>query len=560
MKTKMNFFILVFAIVFKMTAIPVNAQFVAATVQETAMSVGMIGNGNTGNDICVFNNDVFEVSVFDDFSSTTPFSGMAYRVNGGTPQTIAFDGYNSTIGGNTVLNYIDPDVCLLDDGSNLFAVAVYMANTVNSPDFVSYYMLECFKYNYSTGTFAPCTSYIIFQFSLATSYVALPGDFEINIDGVDRKFVVAWNDSLGNFVKANNGSIDGCAVVCNLASPDTIYYYNRTTNPGNPTHGLPDVAVNSEDSVYFTYLIKDLSNNSRFEVAHVRNGGSHGLCGAGKIHVTVAYNSGASGVGEYADPRVACPNLATSVTGASAEDYMVVVGETNKASQWKILGVNFYKSGSGLTVINYYNDGSGFSLVDLDDVINEKPVVTYDEDGYIMVGWMFDNLSGNYYPAQTAYYPIAIGCYSDGKISVSNYMDVPYLISPYDSYTSLSVAGRYYSDNLYTFYKSEDDLYTKTVAKGSSNLRIAASDDPATYSLELLLCNFYFDSDIEYLQFYLYIHDIAGKQIIKFNGNLNEMRREYNKLKKFISPGIYFGRINTADGIVNVSGKLMVQQ
>jgi hypothetical protein len=458
------------------------------------------------------------------------------------------------------LGYIDPDVCLVTDGTDLFAVAVYLANWVDPTSFnyESEYILECFRYNYSTNAFAKCTSFVINNFKTGAGGPATSNDFEINIDGFDNKFVIAWNDESGAYVRAATGLVDQCANL--TCSSDTVYYYNRATNPGNLKVGLPDVAMNDRDSVYFVYLTEDISTSiSKIEVAHIRYGGSHGLCGSGLSHITIACTTGVSTVGEYINPRIACPNLTTTSTGATTSDFMVVAEETDKSTQWKILGINYYSVGMGLTFLNYYNDGSGFSLADLDDTHNVYPVVTYSKDGNIIIGWMFNNSSGVYSPAATAYYPIAVECYADGKISSTNYMDVPYLVATSDFYSSLSVAGRYYADNLYTFCRMEDDLYTKTVVDGSSSLRIAAANSLVNYDIQSLLNNNYLIPNLSDYLFTLQLTDISGKQIAIITGNIDDMQSKYKRFINSISPGIYFGKLYSTDRSITSSGKLIVQ-
>jgi len=535
-----------------------QAQFAVASYGDVALATAIKTSDNTGNDIMDFNGDLFEVTVSEDLDAPLN-SGLAYSVNGIVRQFIPFS-YPGVL--QSAEGYLDPDVCLITDGTYIYALAVYLEYEPGS-NYENYYILECFRYDYDSEHFISLGHTILEAYGPTLS-VPLTSDFEVNIDAgfaeSENRFVTTWNDQLGYFVSAWEGMVgEGeCATMCGSSH----YIYDIFTRSNNAYLALPDVALNNY-LVYFTYLIDGSPTSQGIEVVSVD---LYELCESDP-DPSILFQTSPSYFGDYRNPRIACPNSLTATSGADDADFHVVAEETDYNTMWGILGINYF-NGSGSTYINYYNDGTtGNSPTRIDDIPNYNPVVTYSEDGNIIVGWLIDNKSAAYVGnAVDALYPIAINCDPDGKVtSGADYMNVPNSAVSSDEYTTFSVAGRFASatqSNLYSFLRKNDECYSKVVSEGSSNLRLSNSDNQISHKkynlISMLGHSMEIDGiDLEGKEFVFQLFDMMNREVVNLSGDISKIRREYKNLVNKASLGVYYGSINAVDGSIYSSGKIL---
>lgn len=531
-----------------------NAQFAAASIAETDMLTGISESENTGNDISEFFNDRFEVTVADDKNS--PSNGlMTYSVNGGAPDYINFSFPASS--------YLDPDVCLVSDGNYVYAIVVYLASVSASP-YDNYYIMECFYFDYPSMRFysGGTTNFATHSLSAA---IPPTDQFEVNVDGeaVGKKdFAITWDDDSKNYVYGYRGTVDDCAHLCE--NPTVIYDAGNVGN--DPEQPLPDVAFNGS-TIYFSYLIAN-SGWQRIEVASIPESGGEGIC-SDNPNPQVVYTSNTSPLfGVFLNPRIACPNTSTSVYSANDQDFTVVAAETDY-STYGIIGINYY-NGSGWNYIQYYNDGFYInSPLDITTVWNFEPVVTYSEDGNVLVGWLFDN-RGLVYTSSVeldAYYPIVLNCDVKGDPNGGRYMNVPNwsMGVSYEASSSLSIAGRMCDcpstsgpSNLFSFAVDYQEIYTKIAPEGSVNLRLAKNESDNNSINSLLNSNIINNFIPENKLLLFNLHDMLGKQIVSFEGNISSIRQQYEKYETDLNPGIYIGQIESIDATVVAKGKLFI--
>jgi hypothetical protein len=569
MKKFLNFKLTYFFFCLFFCAIPnkISAQFASSSIGEVAISTGVIQSGvNTGNDIndeFFGGNHILEVTVSDDNSGTPTNAGISWTYDG-TPGGYLPFSYSSSDG------YLDPDVCLVDDGSTIYAVAVYMSYKDyggGSPYIICDYVMECF---YWTGsTFAPGVTTQIENYGVGLSSVPSTDNFEINIDGgydkIDECFVITWNDAAGREVRAVIGTVDECAHLCDHVQ--TIFNVSGTGYSAFPS--LPDVAIN-ETYAFFSYLVQT-AGGTEIQIMRTPLLIQDGLC-SNSLHKTVDYTTSTSSFGEFYNPRIACPNVsyAVGVTSASTVDWAVVAEESDLATKYGIMGVVNY--GGTVFLHQWYNDGTlTYSPTDITPVPNKRPVVTYDSNGGILIGWLLDNTSNTFGGnAYQAYYPIALNCDEKGYIlaplPAQLYMNVPVYTSTNDNYNSLSVSGRNCVINRQNLYSmplttTSPEVYSKTVGQAANSLRLAPGKN-YQFNLNSFLKNPIIENQYKLSEsdFSFVMYDLMGREVTRLNGNPAKIRIGYKNLSESLLPGIYMGKINSTNGSVDLMGKLIISQ
>jgi len=546
-----------------------KGQFAAASITDLNMTTSIANSLNTGNDIGEFFGEQFEVTVADyDYSINPSVGGLTYRVSGNSPLFINFTYPNAE-------GYLDPDVCLVANDGTVFALAVYLAYTPNGSNYDNIYVLECFRFDFGSFQFYSVGSTMIGAYSFNDPSSALPEDFEVNIDSDvigNRKFAITWDDYSMNYVFARTGEIsesefeNGCADLCE--STLTIYDAGGAGNPPNE-HPMPDVAFN-DDKIYFTYLIAYNTGPSTWERLEVASINSDASPCPEDPDLKVEYTTGNSAYDNYDNPRIACPNINSSIYGATSADWHVVASETDYGGFWGIIGIN--SSWSGINYVQYYDDGTyPNSPLDITGFPEYEPVVAYSEDGNILIGWLFDNFT--YGTSSTsaeidAYYPIVINCDSRGDIWASaEYMNVPTTLTVGSNNTcgSLSIAGRncvcasYAPSVLFSWSLDGDDVYTKIAPEGNTALRLVYQTNQTNVSLNALLFPSRISSSIpESQEFEFKMFDVLSKTIRSITGNLNQIQNAYQVILKELNTGIYLGQLESKDQSILVSGKLFI--
>jgi len=188
----------------------------SATEYSATNTNGGIVPRITGNDVMNLGSNWYSVSVWDDPSIPAP--ELAFRV-----QILT-----NTYSGHTALAYTDiteADVCLIEDGTNVFAIVVYIQGATPT------YYWEEFQW-IGSGTNA-------FVSNGATSFTSGTTSTTLNIESDNGgRFAIVWDDATPN-VWIKVGSMSGGAPTtpagCSSAfvsgsSPDvSIVQYNLTT-------------------------------------------------------------------------------------------------------------------------------------------------------------------------------------------------------------------------------------------------------------------------------------------------------------------------------------------
>ncbi len=487
--------------------VDVNAQtplFTPATISENATGTyAPTDCRNTGNDV----------------KSSINFSGtMSVNVWDGKLPGFGWDDHNSNSGYlGLPTDAVDPDVTLVDDGHKFWAIVVYYSNS--SGGFI------CDFYRWSGSSFSLNASTLLSSSSFGNS---------INIDGdVEGNFVIAWDDPGTGDIQTITGTSGSGPSFCTMG-PISV--------SGTSGYIYPDVSIfndlNSNIILHYVYL-----NNSSTDV-YIADDAFGNACG-GSSSASVVYNT-SSGNGNYSTPRIACPP-----SGGGSTDWAIAVMDYG-SSIYDIVNFTNYSS----SVISHnYTGGYPYTI---DSQNNFAPAISYDGGlNGIIVAWVSDySSSANFTPQG----PVALsgniaGDYNGGGCSSGGgYMVVSTNTVNYAYQRAISVAGRDYSDMMYTFYEAyANDILWKEVPYSNCHLRVGKDQDkitvspnPFTDQLSIALSS----SGEDILSVGLY--DITGKAILKMDGNQFQINQELGILASGISPGIYTFHIFSGSGeIIN---------
>ncbi len=246
-------------------------------------------------------------------------------------------------------------------------------------------------------------------------------------------------------------------------------------------------------------------------------------------------------------PRIACPN--PTLVG-NLVDWTVVVDDSDGTTAWEIAGHTF-NSINGLTN-SVYNTG-GFGLIDISGDANYMPVVTYDDQNNIFVGWNFDNRN-NSAPTTDALYPIVLVCDNDGAATAGRYWDVPTILATGEVKDILSISGKNASDQcLYTYYDfGNSDINYKSVlgAVAMGSLRSNLSQHSVnTNALD------YFNNN-KNITILGRIIDKTGKILVEKQTSYGEFDVEIYKLLKKYASSIYIVEIHTPNFEYSIRRKI----
>jgi hypothetical protein len=491
----------------------VAAQFLPASASESVVfSPAFVRN--TGDDIIDDGSDIYAVSVWDDGASLNP--GMSYEVKNGSG---VFTGTVSFFS-NDVL---DPDVCLVKDQTTnqITAVCVYYELTTGGT-----YFIQSFYWDNSLNQFLAGD---LNQFYLGSRY-----GYSLNIDGNDNgEFAVVWDDvnnaiyAMAGEMKSGNGSF----------FPNNFLWFSVGF-----VGTAPDVAIGFDGTDYIVYVtFIETSNGNLYVISDDLGNVISGPFG-GSINFQTS-----PPLGEYFVPRIACPN--TSIT---SENWAVVLEERTLA--------NFYIAGfvcdNSNVVSYYYNDGSNSPYLDISNVQNMHPVVSYDYQTNIWIGWVYDNgsgifTSGGFGASCAATYPVMLKADIDGQVNgsipVNDYWEVPTIFANGDYIDLLSVAaGRHCSntDQMYLAYMDANNLWVTTkmvTANAIASLRTHAN---LTTSANNELVN-------------VYVYDLTGRLNYYLTTNSSDLEREISNYLLTAPAAPYLLKTNNVSGTANTTRKII---
>lgn len=526
-----------FSVILMLWSMNVNGQFTASSIPGVAFGAASVNPRNTGCDIREISGNVYRVSVWEPNGTGT--GGFGWSVNtGGT--------YSGFIDLQNTSDVWHPDVCIVYDGTTVFAVVAYFYNSSSG---FGRWIWEAYRWSSFTNSFV----------INVTPQVITTGFFgsTVNIDGN--------NSTQGEFVIVYDRIISSSDVV--YAFPGQIVSGSLTTyNPVKIANGKsPDVS-----------LFKDASDN----IAHVAY-----LDAVNSYNLTVDYHYVANLISStnsptnelvqspqnasFNRPRIASPNA----SGGSASEFTVVVEDKDfSISVYSIVGYN--SDNTGFITSTIYNNGSNNSPDDLTPHNNYYISVTYDSnyptDG-IWVGWTFDNPpppSNAGGASAYAVFPIVLKCDNAGEIIANyDYWEVPDGLANTDLCDLLSMAGRYANDELYLTYAAYDlggspvnDVYLKEVSSVGTATSFRQVSNytntlPATNNIISLLTGYDNNETATVM-----VYDALGRQVFMQTGKLNELKRSLKALNKNNIPSVYFVTALLHNNSQVVSGKLIVTE
>lgn len=479
-----------------------------------------------GNDIMLYSGDMFRVSSWDDGGSSD--GGICWEVDYSTTPYAS----NTTF---TYSNAIISDVCLLQSGGRVYAVAVYNSNSTNK------YYWELFQWD-NPGSGYTFQSRGAWQFASGAFATAL----HIDADG-QGNFAIIWDDSNPDvFV------LTGTAAGLNNSG-------NAVTISGANGGIYPDVAIfndNSNNVIHATFI-----DNSNGDII-VQNHTLTNLSMNSSTHTTPL--SAAPSAGTFYYPRIACPN-----DNGDKEDWTVVMVEYSSSPLPKYVIEGYNDLAGTVSSLNIYNN---VNSVDLSRDENSYPVVTYDDnyDGVgdygIWVGWTLDNTSQNFgtvYAISTLLVP----CNKVAQVLGTYYWEVPNSVMANDYVDYLSLADRHANDRVYLTYagftyggtSSFDDLITKeaTTISAACSLRTYHSPqiNQAQNSTESKWLSYYSNStSIVNIKLF----DTAGKMVWEDRGWVGKIQKDLLLKTQMLPHAIYLASLIADDGSINITKKLFI--
>ena len=489
---------------------------------ETAVGVSTVNPRCTGNDVFNISGDIFRVSVWDNNGSA---SDIYWDVFFNSTQ------YNGTA--SFAYNVLDPDVALMTDGTDIFALTTY-----NVPGSPGVYYYEPFLWRQVGMSYA-------FVSSGATAISSGNHYASVNIDSDGAVlFAITWDTGTPEVMVVTGELSSGAFTLYNSGTPITV--------SGMAGGYFPDLCMyhdNNYKRVHICYLSTD--GGSIIANTHEFNDLTNGSASNTNVLFANATNNF-----NFNSPRIACPNG----SNGDEEDWTVVVEETNNSTppDNRIVGFN---DNSGATLL-YYNNASYSPYLNLTSYPNFAPVVTYDDQTTpnVWVGWTFDNTTAGIQGPPEAMYPIVLKCDENAEVPLNtDYWIVPDNLVDDDEVMILSLSARFSNDLLYATYNpivlngsSVDDIYTNEIAPSSaSSFR---TDIPEIYSVDLSSLQF---SD-ELLRFKLF--DVSGRLVYDYEGTCQNMMNVVQSNNKFLSSSLYILQVFTINGKPIGNHKLMIQK
>lgn len=497
----------------------IHAQFSPPTYTDYAFGVSPTQSKNTGNDILEYNGDIYRVFVWEPNGSA---GGIGWQVNSTT-------GYTTLTPTCPVL---DPDVCLVQSGETIYAVAVYYDNCNGEWD------IEIFDWN---GSAFNSVSFLSFDFGSFGSTVNIDGN-----DHPDGQFAVVWDHSNGDIYSfasdIPNFPVINTVQVAAGQFPDVSLYYNE-----------------SDDVVHIAYIDLNTPGNlivddhDYFVLATGSSAPSNVLSVGPPSHV-------------FYYPRIASPNANSS----SSAEWTVVVEDNNSSLEYYIVGFN----NGNITPIPYNN---GTYLAAINDGPNYYPSVTYDNNypsNGIWVGWQFDDFIGNYSTFSnpgivlSSAYSVVLKCDNSGVplgigLNPPTYWQVPNGIVSGDISGFLSLSGRYANDELFLTYLdfvlnglNVDDIYIKNAPSISGAVEMRFSNNDNQNQSSNTLSGFYKGSTDEL--FHITLYDLSGKALLDYSGTRTEIGSFLKTSESNIPSSLYLVRIISVGSNKYFTGKISI--
>ncbi|HKB44882.1 MAG TPA: hypothetical protein VKC90_10850, partial [Chitinophagaceae bacterium] len=283
MKT-INKILLMMSSIFALTimcaiTVNVNAQcsscFTAAATTDNSYGSSVSNVENTGNDINTFSGTTYKVTVWDKNNSGTYSGKLGWHVGAST-------GTISLGNGSTITDAHDPDVCLVQVSSTVYALTVYHSASQ------SMYYFQVFSWN--SSAFVSSSGPTALQTTTTNFGTA------INIDIDDNNvFVIVWDTPAPTvFCRTGTGiTLANCPIQIKSSAkmPDIAMYWNGT----------------NVETALITYVITSGPNGGKIEVNYQDYINQLSGCSAGSAGNPSLYTS-PSPTYAFTYPRIAAAN------------------------------------------------------------------------------------------------------------------------------------------------------------------------------------------------------------------------------------------------------------
>jgi hypothetical protein len=388
----------------------------------------------------------------------------------------------------------------------------------------------------TTSTSAQFTNAVIADnvYSLSTTPTIVNND--ILDEGNDIYRVTAFSDAVG----PRSGIMWECYFAGNNYTGDLpLNYYSVYSG----------AVVNYID----VSIVKDINVIHALAVSCIRNG----LVTISEDPLSSIYNSAPTTINTLSNPgvivsrpRISSPNLL-----GGANEYEVVFECTNNArTYYEMRGYN------NAAAVGYkYNIGTFVPRGNTTSVPNHHPVVAYDQQNNVNVGWVLDNSSGAISGAFQSLYPIVVPCDNTGTPTVSTYWETPRAGANFGNYFSLpylALSGRhsltYDSTFVSTYSLTNADFLTKSVIINSaSSLKVADIKNASTNNLQAFI-----QTADPLSKYKTTIWNTEGREVSSRNLNLSEIENFIKSNLDNLPSGIYFTRLINDKNQVAFAGKI----
>jgi hypothetical protein len=482
-------------------SMPATAQFTNAVIANNVTSITSTPT--------ILNNDILDdasrncrVTAFSD--ATGSGSGIMWECFVGAPISGNCPLNYYSIYSKATVNYIDVSLVKDINTGDIHALTVYSVNSVLGNQWI----LEDFIW---TGT-AFVSNPSIPQWSIAYGNFGTTIHIDANTSG---EFIVVYDDASNNVYHITGILAGG------------INLFGAITDSQNSTN--PDVTISHDLSgnsyIYMTFINTGILTiqEDYFSVA----------IGFPILNPNSIFNSGII----VNRPRISSPNIY-----GGALEYEVVFECTNIArTYYEIRGYN-----SAAAIGYKYNIGTFVPGGNTTSVPNHHPVVSYDQNNFINVGWVLDNSSGAISGAYKSHYPIILPCDNLGNPIISTYWEMPTAGSNFGNsynlpFIALSSRHSLINDQSYisTYSFTRSEFLTKwTSINSSSSLKIASAKN----SVESNLQTFIQTAD-PLSKYQTTIWNTEGREISNRYLNISEIENFIkSNLAKF-PIGIYYTRL-----------------
>jgi hypothetical protein len=499
------------------------AQFLPPVIPNVSSGLS-ITPWNLNNDIIDIGSDSYGITTYSVPSSVSA-SGIAWNA---TVSSVTYTNSTPFSIYTDVNDIYFPDVCLIYDASNneLHAVAAYYVYFSTS---TYAFQVEDFLWN--------GTAFISNGVTTLESGSGSNQGHSVNIDSDDDgNFVIVYDN--GDYeVKAAAGSVNGGFNII-------IYPYVWA-----PDSKMPDVCIgNNNGNRYVCVSRIDVNSGDLFV-----DDADLGSFQAAGVYTSTTYLNPTFGLLYF--PRIAAPNYTTL-----GNDFTVVVEEDDHLN-FVIYGINVVSTSPSVYV---YNDGSiitgtGTNLTSIENLL---PVVAYNADQKVWVGWNVNNLSGNISggsnSAIAANFSVALFCDEYADPISTEYWVVPDNLSNGDEYMYLALSSRHSASTTdlylsYNNYSPYNELLTKRVTPGIGSLREKKPISESNTSIN----NFLLSIDQEQ-ELFISIYDVNGRLILSDNANAIKVKEIIDDKSKLNSQSIYLVKLATLDNQAVFSGKLFI--